>query len=75
MTNPERIYGWQNSQLSIARHYGSIKFNGHTYFISFAEEGQPLVREDVAKREAKAAKAARKKALQDACLFDTKPTP
>lgn len=25
---PERIYNWSDSQLSIARHYGGISYNG-----------------------------------------------
>lgn len=51
--HPERIYHWQNSQLSIARHYGGCKFNGKDYVIATNEEGQPLVRADVLKRERK----------------------
>jgi len=54
---PKRIYGWQNSQLSIARHYGGISFNGAQYLIAPNEEGQPLVRIDYWRKE----KAARKK--------------
>lgn len=61
---PERIYGWLNSQLSLARHYGGLKYQGHDYQIAFSEEHQPLVRVDVLAREAKEkvnlAKAARK---------------
>lgn len=41
---PPRIYHWQQSQLSIARHYGGITYNGHSYVIAENEEGQPLVR-------------------------------
>jgi hypothetical protein len=56
MTKPElpqeRIYGWLDSQMSIARHYGGLRWQGHEYFISPNEEGQPLVRADVLKREA-----------------------
>lgn len=48
---PERIYGWRDSQLSVARHYGGCKFNGADYVISYDEDGQPLVRADVIKRE------------------------
>ena len=48
---PERIYGWEGSQLSIARHYGGCTFNGHDYLVATKEEGQPLVRADVWKRE------------------------
>ena len=53
---PERIYGWLNTQLSIARHYGGCKYNGHDYCIAPNEAGQPLVRVDVLKRERKQAK-------------------
>ena len=56
--NPERIYNWRDSQLSIARHYGGITFNGSSYLIAYGEDGQPLVRADVIKRERKAAKKA-----------------
>ena len=54
---PERIHHWLDSQLSIARHYGGINFNGHRYSIAFSEPGMPLVRKDVLEREAKARKA------------------
>ena len=50
---PERIYGWMDSQLSIARHYGGMAYQGHDYQIAYSEEGQPLVRVDVLKREVK----------------------
>jgi hypothetical protein len=39
--------------MSIARFYGGIQYNGHKYLIAENEEGQPLVREDVLKRERK----------------------
>lgn len=58
--SPERIYGWLNTQMSIARHYGEIKFNGHRYVVARDEDGQPLVRADVLRREAKAKRAALK---------------
>lgn len=45
--NPERIYNWLNGQLSVARFYGGIRYNGADYVIAMDEEGQPLVREDV----------------------------
>jgi hypothetical protein len=54
---PERIHNWLNTQLSIARHYGGIIYNGEEYVIAYNEEGQPLVRMDVFKREQKAKKA------------------
>ena len=57
---PERIHHWQDSQLSIARFYGGINFNGHRYSIAFSEPGMPLVRQDVLEREAKERKAADK---------------
>lgn len=39
----EKIYGWLNTQLSIARHYGGISFNGHSYVIDYSDPQQPLV--------------------------------
>lgn len=48
---PERIYGWRDSQLSLARYYGGCQFNGASYRIAYEEEGQPLVRMDVVRRE------------------------
>ena len=61
---PERIYGWLDSQLSLARYSGGCTFNGHAYTIAFNEDRQPLVRWDVLKREAKAAKESRKAARE-----------
>jgi hypothetical protein len=63
---PERIYGWLNSQLSIARHYGGMTYQGARYMIDYKAEGQPLVRFDVIKREADALKKAKCKAWHDA---------
>ena len=63
---PERIYGWLDSQLSLARHYGGLKYQGHDYQIDYAAKGQPLVRMDVIKREADAIKSAKNKAWHDA---------
>ena len=57
---PERIYGWLDSQLSIARHYGGMTYQGHDYQIAYSEEGQPLVRVDVLKREVKEQHARKK---------------
>lgn len=42
MTTPHRIYGWPDSQLSIARHYGGCEINGKRYVIRYDLEGQPL---------------------------------
>jgi hypothetical protein len=40
-TPPERIHGWLNSHLSIARFYGGIDLHGHQYVIAEDEPGQP----------------------------------
>lgn len=53
---PERIYGWLDSQLSIARHFGGCNYNGSRYVIDYKDARMPLVRWDVVQREAKAAK-------------------
>jgi hypothetical protein len=63
---PERIYGWLNSQLSIARHYGGMTYQGMRYEIDYLSEGQPLVRWDVLEREKKATEKAKCKAWHDA---------
>jgi len=57
---PERIYGWLDSLLSIARHYGGLTYQGHSYLIDYKAEGQPLVRSDVIQREVKAQNARNK---------------
>jgi hypothetical protein len=57
---PERIYGWLSGQMSIARHYGGLRYQGHDYVIAYNEKDTPLVRIDVLAREAKEAKAAAK---------------
>ena len=62
---PERIYHWQDSQLSIARHYGGCKLHGAHYRIALNEPGTPLVRADVLLREA-AEKCAAHKAKTNA---------
>ena len=61
---PERIFNWLDSQLSVARFYGGITYQGHEYTIAPNEPGCPLVRADVLAREAKERKAAAKKARQ-----------
>ena len=61
---PERIHGWQHNQMSVARHYGGLRYMGHEYTIAYAEPGTPLVRWDVMKAEAKAKKLAAKEAAQ-----------
>ena len=47
---PKRIDGWLHTQLSIARHYGGIKVNGHDYVIDYADPQQPLVLKPAKKR-------------------------
>ena len=61
---PERIYGWLNSQLSIARHYGGMTYMGHDYQIAYLEPKEPLVRVDVLKREIKSAKESRAEVIK-----------
>ena len=61
---PERIHHWLHTQLSIARFYGGITYPGHHYLIAYDEPGQPLVRSDVIKREAKERKAAARKSAK-----------
>lgn len=52
---PEKIYNWLNSQLSIARFYGSIRIYGALYVIDESDKDLPLVRSDVLHKEAKEA--------------------
>jgi hypothetical protein len=47
MNSPDKIYGWLDTQLSIARFYGGITFQGHSYVIDMADPQQPLVRQDL----------------------------
>jgi len=47
MQPPERIYGWLDSQLSIARFYGGIRVQGRLYVIDNEHPEKPLVRTDV----------------------------
>jgi hypothetical protein len=58
---PEVIRGWRDSQLSIARFYGGLTYQGHQYVI---DENDDLVRWDVLQARARAAKAARKAAVE-----------
>lgn len=61
---PERIHHWLHTQMSIARFYGGLTYQGHEYLIAYDEPGQPLVRSDVIKREAKERKAAARKSAK-----------
>jgi len=40
---PERIYGWLNSHLSIARFSGGCTLNGRRYVIDYHDPERPLV--------------------------------
>jgi hypothetical protein len=62
MNAPEKIYGWMDSQLSIARFYGGINFRGHYYAIDMADPKQPLVRQELLIKDKKEAKKALKEA-------------
>ena len=55
---PGIIRGVRDTQLSIARHYGGIKFNDHHY--TYFPDGDELIRDDVLKWVTKARKAADK---------------
>jgi hypothetical protein len=60
MNEPEKIYGWMDSQLSVARFYGGIKFQGHYYAIDMADPEHPLVRQDSIIKNKKEVKKAQK---------------
>lgn len=62
----DRIYGWLNSQLSIARFYGGIQLGGHRYVIDFEDPERPLVKWDVLKRDRREAAALAKKVRAEA---------
>ncbi len=51
---PEKIYGWQDSQLSVARFYGGMRYMETYYRIDENDPKKPLVRDDVYRAEAKA---------------------
>ena len=51
MKAPVRIYNVSHTQLSIARHFGGIKFNGHCYTYFPADD--TLVRDDILEYEGK----------------------
>lgn len=59
MNAPEKIYGWMDSQLSIARFYGGINFQGHYYAIDMADPDHPLVRQDLKKSKKETKKVER----------------
>ena len=51
MNAPDKIYGWMDSQLSIARFYGGINFNGHHYVIDESDPKRPLVKQATIKKK------------------------
>jgi hypothetical protein len=62
---PEKIYGWLDSQLSVARFYGGITFQGHSYVIDINDPKQPLVRQDILKSEKPKKRKVKKLTLED----------
>ena len=58
MSHPDEIHGVSQSQFSVARHYGGITFNGAHY--TYIPHEDKLVRDDILKARAKAAKDAKK---------------
>jgi hypothetical protein len=64
MNAPEKIYGWLDSQLSVARFYGGITFQGHSYVIDMNDPKQPLVRQDILDLEKKKKRKVKKLTLE-----------
>jgi hypothetical protein len=62
---PEKIYGWLDSQLSVARFYGGITFQGYSYVIDMADPEQPLVRKDILESEKPKKRKVKKITLED----------
>ena len=62
---PERIWGWLDSHLSLARHYGGITYQGHKYVIDNVLYDPPLVRVDVLEREKRLSKTIVKKIFKE----------
>ena len=62
MNRPERIHNVSRSQLSIARHYGGIKFNGADYH--YDAESDTLTRMDIWKAQIASSEAEAKKAAR-----------
>jgi hypothetical protein len=65
MNEPEKIYGWLDSQLSVARFYGGITFQGHSYVIDMNDPKQPLVRKDILESEKPKKRKVKKLTLED----------
>jgi hypothetical protein len=62
---PEKIYGWLDSQLSVARFYGGITFQGYSYVIDMNDSKQPLVRKDILESEKPKKRKVKKLTLED----------
>ena len=60
---PRRYYGWLDSHLSIARHYGGVKIDGVQFNIRYDLEGQPL--EEVLPKPKRSRKAKQPAAMGD----------
>ena len=64
----DRIYGWLDSYLSLARHYGGINIQGVAYVLDDTYTGHPnkapLVKEAVLIAEKKAAKLSKQEKIQ-----------
>lgn len=54
---PKKIYGWINTQMSIARYYGGLTYQGYFYAIDMNDPDKPLVRQDVLDNEKKEMKS------------------
>ena len=67
---PEKIYGWLDTQMSIARHYGGLTYLNHSYMIDFNDPDQPLVRQDILEAEKKAKKALKPKTKNQEAAID-----
>ena len=65
MTAPHRIYGWLDSQLSVARHYGGCELNGKRYVIRYDLDGQPLEEVKAVKKRTSPEQAAIDDLLRD----------
>lgn len=56
MNAPDRIYNWLDSQFSVARFYGGMRYQGHMYVVDPKTAGAPLVKLSVLIAERKAEK-------------------
>ncbi len=61
---PERIYNWLNGQMSVARFYGGLTYQGQRYVIDYSADGNPLVRADIFDKEQRASLEENRAALR-----------